>query len=95
MFLFLNFVGLVAGIPALRALARGEIHIAGCNFKDNVTGQYNIPLVKEIVPFPCTIIRFTIWRPGMMVPETGSFFLFYTFVQPFWGMVINVGVLEI
>jgi len=28
-------------IPALRALARGEIHIAGCNFKDNVSGLYN------------------------------------------------------
>jgi putative molybdopterin biosynthesis protein len=54
-------------IPALRALARGEIHIAGCNFKDNVSGQYNIPLVKEIVRFPCTIIRFAIWRQGMMI----------------------------
>jgi molybdate-binding protein/DNA-binding XRE family transcriptional regulator len=54
-------------IPALRALARGEIHIAGCNFKDNVTGAYNAPLVKEIVPFPCTIIRFAIWRQGMML----------------------------
>jgi molybdate-binding protein/DNA-binding XRE family transcriptional regulator len=54
-------------IPALHALASGEIHIAGCNFKDSVSGQYNIPLVKEIVPFPCTIIRFAIWRQGMMV----------------------------
>jgi len=54
-------------IPALRALASGEIHIAGCNFKDNVTGEYNIPLVKEIVPFPCTVIRFAVWRQGMMV----------------------------
>ena len=54
-------------IPALHALARGEIHIAGCSFKDNVSGLYNLPLVKEIVPFPCTIIRFAIWRQGMMV----------------------------
>ena len=54
-------------IPALRTLARGEIHIAGCNFKDSVSGQYNLPLVKEIVPFPCTIIRFAIWRQGMMI----------------------------
>src|SRR5208283_5536768 len=54
-------------IPSLHALARGEIHIAGCNFKDNVTGLYNLPLVKEIVPFPCTVIRFAIWRQGMMV----------------------------
>ena len=54
-------------IPALRALASGEIHIAGCNFKDNISGQYNLPLVKEIVPFPCTVIRFAIWRQGMMI----------------------------
>jgi putative molybdopterin biosynthesis protein len=54
-------------IPSLRALARGEIHVAGCSFKDNVSGLYNLPLVKEIVPFPCTIIRFAIWRQGIMV----------------------------
>jgi putative molybdopterin biosynthesis protein len=54
-------------IPSLRALARGEIHIAGCSFKDNVTGVYNSPLVEEIVPFPCTIIRFAIWRQGMII----------------------------
>ncbi len=54
-------------IPSLHALANGEIHIAGCNFKDNVTGVYNLPLVKELVPFPCTIIRFAIWHQGMMV----------------------------
>lgn len=54
-------------MPALHALARGEIHIAGCNFKDPVTGIYNAPLVKEIVPFPCTIIRFAVWRQGILV----------------------------
>jgi len=54
-------------IPSLHALARGEIHIAGCNFKDSVTGLYNLPLVKELVPFRCTIIRFASWRQGMMV----------------------------
>ena len=54
-------------IPSLHALARGEIHIAGCSFKDSVSGLYNLPLVKEIVPFPCTIIRFAIWRQGMII----------------------------
>lgn len=54
-------------MPALHALARGEIHIAGCNFKDRVTGVYNAPLVKEIVPFPCTIVRFAVWRQGMLI----------------------------
>ncbi|MDD5398251.1 MAG: substrate-binding domain-containing protein [Dehalococcoidia bacterium] len=54
-------------MPSLHALARGDIHIAGCDFKDKVTGCYNAPLVKKIVPFPCTIIRFAIWRQGMIV----------------------------
>lgn len=54
-------------MPALHALARGEIHIAGCSYKDAVTGLYNVPLVKEIVPFPCTVIRFAVWRQGMIV----------------------------
>lgn len=54
-------------MPALHALARGEVHIAGCNFKDRFSGVYNSPLVKEIVPFPCTIIRFAVWRQGILV----------------------------
>jgi putative molybdopterin biosynthesis protein len=55
-------------MPALHALARGEIHIAGCDFRDRITGVYNLPLVKEIVPFPCTVIRFAVWRQGLMLP---------------------------
>ncbi len=58
-------------IPSLHALARGEIHIAGCDFRDRVTGHYNLPLVREIVPFPCTVIRFAVWRQGMILP-TGN-----------------------
>ena len=54
-------------MPSLHALARGEIHIAGCDFRDRVTGLYNAPLVKEIVPFPCTIVRFAVWHQGIIV----------------------------
>jgi putative molybdopterin biosynthesis protein len=54
-------------IPSLHALALGQVHIAGCSFRDNKTNLYNLPLVKKIVPFPCTIIRFAIWRQGMIV----------------------------
>jgi len=54
-------------MPSLHALARGEIHIAGCDFRDRITGDYNLPLVKEIVPFPCTVVRFAVWRQGMIV----------------------------
>jgi molybdate-binding protein len=54
-------------MPALHSLARGEVHVAGCNFKDPASGTYNLPLVKEIVPFPCTVIRFAVWRHGLIV----------------------------
>jgi putative molybdopterin biosynthesis protein len=56
-------------MPALYSLARGEVHAAGCNFKDPASGLYNAPLVREIVPFPCTIVRFAVWRHGIMVRE--------------------------
>jgi molybdate-binding protein/DNA-binding XRE family transcriptional regulator len=56
-------------MPALHSLARGEVHAAGCNFKDPASGLYNAPLVREIVPFPCAIIRFAVWRHGIMVRE--------------------------
>ncbi len=56
-------------MPSLHALARGEIHVAGCNFKDPGSGIYNSPLVQEAVPFPCTIVRFAVWRHGIMVRE--------------------------
>lgn len=54
-------------IPSLRALARGEVHVAGCNFRDRASGAYNVPLVKDLVPFPCTVLRFAFWRQGIVV----------------------------
>ncbi len=56
-------------MPSLHALARGEVHVAGCNFKDPTSGVYNSPLAKETVPFPCTIVRFAVWRHGIMVRD--------------------------
>jgi putative molybdopterin biosynthesis protein len=56
-------------MPSLHALARGEVHMAGCNFKDPGSGVYNSPLVTEAVPFPCTIVRFAVWRHGIMVRD--------------------------
>lgn len=54
-------------IASLNALARGEAHIAGCHYRDKATGIYNSPLVKSIVPFPCTIVRFVKEQQGFIV----------------------------
>ena len=51
----------------LQALARGEAHIAGCHLYDEVTGSFNRPWVRRIVPEACTVVRFAIWREGIIV----------------------------
>jgi putative molybdopterin biosynthesis protein len=56
-----------SSISSLHALARGEVHIAGCHYRDKVTGVYNAPLVNSIVPFPCTLVRFAVWQEGLII----------------------------
>ena len=29
--------------------------------------SYNLPLVKSLVPFPCTLVRFAMWQEGLIV----------------------------
>jgi putative molybdopterin biosynthesis protein len=58
-----------SSIASLRALARGEAHVAGCHYRDKITGVYNVPVVNTIVPFPCTIIRFVKEQQGFIVPR--------------------------
>lgn len=52
---------------ALTGLALGEAHVAGCHLRDDVTGQYNIPWVRRLVPFPCTLVTFASWQQGLIV----------------------------
>ena len=58
----------MASLDALAALARGEAHVAGCHVLDTATGEYNVPWVERLVPFPCTVVRFATWRQGFIVP---------------------------
>jgi molybdate-binding protein/DNA-binding XRE family transcriptional regulator len=51
----------------LQALARGEAHIAGCHLFDEITGSFNRPWVRRIVPEACTVVRFAVWREGIIV----------------------------
>lgn len=52
---------------ALEGLARGEAHVAGCHLLDPDTGIYNLPWITRLVPFPCTVVNFAVWRQGLML----------------------------
>lgn len=64
-------VALVAGeessSQALLGLANGEAHIAGCHLLDDETGGYNSSWVRQLVPFPCTLVTFASWQQGLIL----------------------------
>jgi putative molybdopterin biosynthesis protein len=52
---------------ALRELAAGNAHVAGCHLLDPETGEYNLPAVARLLPFPATVITFAVWDQGLVV----------------------------
>ncbi len=52
---------------ALRELAAGNAHVAGCHLLDPASGQYNLPAVARILPFPATVVTFAVWDQGLVV----------------------------
>ena len=64
-------VALVAGEEgsrqALLSLARGEAYVAGCHLLDDATGTYNTSWVRQLVPFPCTLVTFASWQQGLII----------------------------
>ena len=64
-------VALVAGEEssrqALMGLANGEAHVAGCHLLDDATGTYNSVWVRQLVPFPCTLVTFASWQQGLII----------------------------
>ncbi|MSP78277.1 MAG: helix-turn-helix domain-containing protein, partial [Dehalococcoidia bacterium] len=52
---------------ALQSLAHDEAHVAGCHLWDSATGQYNVPWVKRLVPFACTVVSFAVWQQGLIL----------------------------
>ncbi len=52
---------------ALEQMARGQAHVAGCHMMDEATGQFNVPWVERILPFPATLITFAVWEQGLLV----------------------------
>ena len=55
-------------MDALRSLARGEVHGAGIHLCDPVTGEYNVPFVRQILPGRAAVlVNLGIWKEGFVV----------------------------
>jgi molybdate-binding protein/DNA-binding XRE family transcriptional regulator len=55
-------------MTALRALSRGEVHIAGMHLYDPQTGEYNVPFVREAVEGKgAVLITLGFWEEGLLV----------------------------
>jgi molybdate-binding protein len=52
---------------ALEAVARGEAHLAGCHLLDPVSGQYNLPFVRELFGERADLVTFAVWEQGFIV----------------------------
>lgn len=58
-----------SSLNALRALARGEVHIAGTHLWDAATGECNLPIIaRELAGRPLVIVALSRWVEGLMLP---------------------------
>jgi putative molybdopterin biosynthesis protein len=65
--LSLDFIGSLGG---LMALARGEADIAGTHLWDEITGAYNVPFVRHVLPNRRVVLLNLVQRvQGLIVPE--------------------------
>ena len=65
----LNSLG-VGSEEGLRALARGEAHLAGIHLLDEASGVYNLPAVQAHLPhLPVVVMRFVRRAQGLLTPR--------------------------
>ena len=66
-----SVVGLnMTSLAALRALKRGDVHVAGIHMRDPRSGEYNIPFLKRhLKGRAVTVVRFATWQEGLLVKE--------------------------
>jgi putative molybdopterin biosynthesis protein len=57
-----------ASRQALEWLKEGKAHIAGSHWKDDRTGEYNLPLVRRLFPQGAVqVVTFAVWEDGLVV----------------------------
>ena len=60
----------MASLAALRALKRGDVHVAGIHMRDRRSGEYNLPFLKKYLQGQTvTVVRFATWREGLLLKE--------------------------
>ena len=60
----------MTSLAALRALKRGDVHVAGIHMRDPRSGEYNLPFLKRYLQGqPVTVVRFATWQEGLLLRE--------------------------
>ena len=60
----------MTSLAALRALKRGDVHVAGIHLRDPRSGEYNLPFLKRYGQGQTvTVVRFATWQEGLLVKE--------------------------
>jgi molybdate-binding protein/DNA-binding XRE family transcriptional regulator len=55
---------------ALEWLKRGRVHAAGSHLLDRTTGDYNVPIVRRLLPNAgVRVVTFAIWEQGLVLPH--------------------------
>lgn len=58
----------MASLAALRALKRGDVHVAGIHMRDRRSGEYNLPFLKKYLQGQTvTVVRFATWQEGLLL----------------------------
>ena len=60
----------MTSLAALRALKRGDVHVAGIHLRDPRSGEYNLPFLKRYLHGQAvTVVRFATWQEGLLLNE--------------------------
>lgn len=60
----------MTSLAALRALKRGDVHVAGIHMRDPRSGEYNFPFLKKYLQGQTvTVVRFATWQEGLLLKE--------------------------
>jgi len=63
----------MGSLSALRALNRGEIHVAGIHVVDHASGDFNLPFLRKYLKgLSVTVVRFAAWQEGLVIKQGNS-----------------------
>jgi molybdate-binding protein/DNA-binding XRE family transcriptional regulator len=54
-------------LQALKAVGRGEAHMAGTHLFDPETGVYNVPFAQQLLGADARLVTFAVWEQGLML----------------------------